>query len=567
MRKKAVSRKPSVPGKARLQTLKTGVAGLDAVLGGGLPELSFNLIVGDPGSGKTTLAMGILFAHATATRPGLYVTLLGEPSLKVLRYQQQFEFFDRQRIGKDVHFLNLGEDILAGRLDAVLARLNEEMDRIRPGVVVIDSFRTISAHYGQNGGRVHDLENFLQQLANELTSRQITSFLVASYSEEERGSPVFTVADGVLWLFQAVDRNSVVRKLQVLKMRGMASMPGLHTMRITDQGLQVFPRMTERLRSERPAISRRLSIGVPGLDALMGGGIPAGNSILLAGPTGSGKTTFATQFIAEGLRQGERCVIAVFEEHPEEYLQRANRFGSDFTQAVSQDRLRVIYLRPLDLSVDEALEEISESSRQIGATRVVIDSTSGLELALAPTFREDFRESLYRLVSTLTGLGVTVFLTVEVTEGLGHLQFTNDRVSFLSDVILLQRYVEIEGRLGKVLAIVKIRGSAHSLDFLPYDITSTGVLMRGSLRNYDGILSGSPVRQPARLPAYPGLNEHEVLVLEALIRFGSANIRSISECTGIPAVAVQPLLDRLVEQQFVRRAKALYAPVARATTA
>jgi circadian clock protein KaiC len=347
----------------------------------------------------------------------------------------------------------------------------------------------------------------------------------------------------------------------------MASMPGLHTMRITDQGLQVFPRMTERLRSERPAISRRLSIGVPGLDALMGGGIPAGNSILLAGPTGSGKTTFATQFIAEGLRQGERCVIAVFEEHPEEYLQRANRFGSDFTQAVSQDRLRVIYLRPLDLSVDEALEEISESSRQIGATRVVIDSTSGLELALAPTFREDFRESLYRLVSTLTGLGVTVFLTVEVTEGLGHLQFTNDRVSFLSDVILLQRYVEIEGRLGKVLAIVKIRGSAHSLDFLPYDITSTGVLMRGSLRNYDGILSGSPVRQPARLPAYPGLNEHEVLVLEALIRFGSANIRSISECTGIPAVAVQPLLDRLVEQQFVRRAKALYAPVARATTA
>jgi circadian clock protein KaiC len=559
--KKSVSTKAGTA-KVSLRTLRTGVPGLDAVLGGGLPELSFNLIVGGPGGGKTTLAMAIMFANVTRARPGLYITLLGEPALKMLRYQQQFDFFDITRVGLDVHLLNLGEDVLVGNLNAVLARITEEVEHIRPGIVVIDSFRTLIPT-AEEQRQSDAFEHFVQQLAHRLTTWQITSFLIAEYAEKEVGNPLFTVADGVLWLFQAVDRNSVVRKLQVLKMRGMSSMPGLHTVRITDRGLQVFPRMIERPAVSRAKTGQRLSTGVPGLDKLMGGGIPAGNSIVLAGPTGSGKTTFATQFVAEGLRHGEKCVIAVFEEHPEEYLERANRFGVDFTAAVRRDDLRVIYLRPLDLSVDEALEEISESSKQIGATRVVIDSTSGLEMALAPTFREDFRESLYRLVSTLTGLGVTVFLTVEVTEGRGRLQFTNDRVSFLSDIIILQRYVEIEGRLGKVLAVIKIRGSAHTTDFLSYEITSSGVLLRGLLKSYDDILGGAPTRQPRRQAAYPGLTEREVQVLESLIRLGAVSVKAIAESTGESSHDLASILDRLVELDYVGRKRALFEPLAR----
>jgi circadian clock protein KaiC len=569
---KKVARRKTAPRKVTrrkvaLQLLRTGVAGLDAVLGGGLPELSFNLIVGDPGAGKTTLAMAVMFANVTPARPGLYITLLGEPALKTLRYQQQFKFFEMDRVGSDVHFLNLSDEVLAGDLDAVFERLTSELDQIRPGIVVIDSFRTLSPPDRTSEGRTASIERFVQRLAHQLTTRRITSFLVAQYAQEELGNPVFTVADGVLWLFQAVDRNSVVRKLQVLKMRGMASMPGLHTVRISENGLQVFPRMFERQRVKRSAEPERLSTGVPGLDKLMGGGIPAGNSVLLAGPTGSGKTTFATQFIADGLRKGEPCVLAVFEEHPDEYLERANRFGVDFTGAVAKDRLRVIFLRPLDLSVDEALEEIRQSTKEIGATRVVIDSTSGLEMALAPTFREDFRESLYRLVSTLTGLGVTVFMTVEVTEGLGQLQFTNDRVSFLSDVILLQRYVEIEGRLGKVLAIVKIRGSSHTTDFLSYEITANGVLLRGLLKSYDGILSGAPVRQLRRQPPYPGLTEREGLVLESLVRFGTAAVTAIAESTGLSSTDLVPVLDRLTELNYVTRKRTSYEPVARSNSA
>ncbi len=561
MSKKLVLAKAE-PMKVSLRTLNTGVPGLDLVLGGGLPELSFNVIVGGPGSGKTTLAMELMFANVTRARPGLYITLLGEPTLKMLRYQQQFTFFDIARVSSDVHLLNLGEEVLAGDLTVVLDRVIEEVERLRPGIVVIDSFQSLTPLAFREHGESEGIERFVQKLAHRLTTWRITSFLIAEWAEKIVGNPLFTVADGVVRLIQAVDRNSVVRKLQVLKMRGMSSMPGLHTVRITEQGLRVFPRMIERPPGPRAKSSVRLSTGVPGLDKLMGGGIPTGSSIVLAGPTGSGKTTFATQFVAEGLRRGEKCVIAIFEEHPDEYLERANRLGVDFGAAVRRDDLRIIYLRPLDLSVDEALEEISEAARQIDASRVVIDSTSGLEMALAPTFREDFRESLYRLVSTLTGLGVTVFMTVEVTENQGRLQFTNDRVSFLSDIIMLQRYVEIEGRLGKVLAVIKIRGSAHTTDFLAYELTGSGVLLRGLLKSYDDVLGGAPTLQ-RRQQAYPGLTEREIQVLESLIRLGAVPGKVIEDSTGESSDDLAPILDRLIELDYVSRKRNLFEPLAR----
>lgn len=486
---------PRVP----LDLLSTGVAGLDQVLGGGLPALSFNLIAGGPGSGKTTLAMQIVFANATAARPALYFTLLGEPTLKMLRYQQQFEFFDHTRIGSDVQFLNLSEEVLGGDLDGVLARIVDEVARVRPGVVVIDSFRSlVRAEPGADPAR--KLELFVQRLALHLTTWEITSFLIGEYEEQELREPVFTVADGILWLSQAVDRNSVVRKLQVVKLRGMDLMPGLHTIRMSSRGLQIFPRIPERSEEVRKRADRRLSTGIDGLDEMMGGGITSGDSLVLAGPTGTGKTTFGMQFVAAGLQAGESAVIAVFEEHPDVYLERAKIVGVDFREAVREDRLRIIYLRPLDLSVDETLEEIRLSVEQTRATRVVIDSISGFEVALAPTFREDFRESLYRLIGALTGLGVTIFSTIEVTESLDGPHLTGYRISFLTDDIISQRYVEIEGELRKVLTVVKMRGSKHSHEFRAYEITTNGVVLGESLRQYDGITTGVPTRRTGNSP-------------------------------------------------------------------
>jgi circadian clock protein KaiC len=353
----------------------------------------------------------------------------------------------------------------------------------------------------------------------------------------------------------------------VLKMRGRAGMPGLHTIRITDKGIQVFARIFERSAGARAKTDRRLSTGVPGLDEMMGGGIPVGGSVVLAGPTGTGKTTFATQFVAAGIRQREACVIAVFEEHPEDFLERATSYGVDFREAERQNKLRIIYLRPLDLSVDETLEEIRVAVKEVGATRVVIDSISGFEMALAPSFREDFRESLYRLVGALTGLGVTMFMTVEVTEHEG-LQFTNNRVSFLTDVIIIQRYVEIEGQLRKVLAVIKMRGSSHSGDFRAYEITGNGVLLREGLRDYHGITTGVPTgRLQRRQPAYPGLTEQEGRVLEILIRSGGESAEAIAEEAGLPPSDLDPILERLTQLDYVSRKGTRYQGLARPNSA
>lgn len=491
---------PVTAARPSLDLLRTGVPGLDTVLGGGLPALSFNLIAGGPGSGKTTLAMQMLFANATVERPGLFLTLLGETSLKLLRYQQQFDFFDTSRVGSEVHFLNLSEEVLDGDLDRVMTRIAAEVGQLRPGIVVIDSFRALVRPHVDAQDADLALEHFVQRLALHLTTWDVTSFLVGEYQEQELRNPIFTVADGILWLFQAVDRNSVVRKLQLLKMRGMGSMPGLHTVRMTGKGVQVFPRIIERKEEPRAKRHARLSTGVPDLDEMMGGGIPAGDAMVLAGPTGSGKTTFATQFVAAGLRAGEASVIAVFEEHPEAYLKRVTTLGVDFPSAVKEDKLRIIYLRPLDLSVDETLEEIRDAVRETGATRVVIDSISGFEMALAPTYREDFRESLYRLVSALTGLGVTIVLTSEILEDSEGFLFTNHAISFITDAIVVLRFAEIEGRLRKVLVVVKIRGSTHSHDFRAYEITPEGVRLGELLPEYDGISTGHPVRVARRAP-------------------------------------------------------------------
>ena len=518
--KKRGTTEPIVPRASNIKSMPMGVLGFDSVVGGGLPEFSFNLIAGSPGTGKTTLAQQIIFANATVARPALYFTVLGEPTLKMLRYQREFGFFDPAMVGSAVQYINLSEEAVEQDMNAVLERIVMEVERTQPAIVVVDSFRTF--HGGPPGappgGRL-TLDSFIQRLALHLTSWEVTSFLIGEYGEQEQRSPVFTVADGVFWLSQVIDRNSVVRKLQAIKVRGRSPMPGLHTFRITDNGLQIFPRIPEQQAERRPQSTARLTTGVPGLDELMGGGIPVGDAVMLVGPAGSGKTTFATQFVAAGLREGEAVVIVVFEEYPEEYLARAKARNQDMAEAIDAGKLKVIYLRPLDLSVDETLAEILDAVQEIGATRVVIDSLSGFEVALAPAFREDFRESLYRLAGALTATGVTIFMTAEIAGGYPEMRTTKEKVFFITDDIIVQQFVEIDGVLRSVLAIHKMRGSEHGHDFRTYEITANGAVVGGPLRNYRGIVTGVPVLQPRPTrPTYDGLTDREASVLDMLVR-------------------------------------------------
>jgi circadian clock protein KaiC len=274
---------------------------------------------------------------------------------------------------------------------------------------------------------------------------------------------------------------------------------------------------------------------------------------MLSGPAGSGKTTFATQFVAQGLTEGESCVVAVFEEYPEAYLARAKTAPIDFGEMIEAGRLAVIYLRPLDLSVDEMLAEILVAVRRLGATRVVIDSLSGFEIALAPTFREDFRESLYRLVGALTATGVTVMMTAEVIDAYPGLQFTNERVSFVTDDIVVQRYVEIAGHLRKVLAVVKMRGSEHATDFREYSITPAGAVIGQSLDAYHGITTGVPDLADVPPAAYPGLTDEEIALLDALAPRPSSSAEDLAALTGVAVQTLRKRLDRLVALSYVVR--------------
>ena len=162
------------------------------------------------------------------------------------------------------------------------------------------------------------------------------------------------------------------------------------------------------------------------------------------------------------------------------------------------ERLRVISLRPLDLSVDETMHEIRTAVEALGAKLLVIDSLSGFELALAAPFRDDFRESLYRMMGVLTGIGVTVVMTMEVTESWAELRFNPHEVSFLTDDIIVLRYAEIEGHLRKVLAIVKMRRSAHSTALYEFEVTSTGMLIKAPITGYEGVLTGDARRRARR---------------------------------------------------------------------
>ncbi len=181
----------------------------------------------------------------------------------------------------------------------------------------------------------------------------------------------------------------------------------------------------------------------------------------------------------------------MFEKRPNEYAQSGEE-GQRFEALIREGKVGIIQTRPLDLSIDEMLYEIVQAIQRLKARRLVIDSLSGFQLALAPTFREDFRESLYRMVAVLTGMGITMMMTTELEDSYSDLRFSPHGTAFLTDAIIMQRYIELRGQLQRAIAVVKVRGSAHSKDLRGFEITDDGIVIGDSLEAYDGLLTGRP---------------------------------------------------------------------------
>jgi circadian clock protein KaiC len=481
--------------KVSLGLLQTGVPGLDTLLGGGLPEFSFNLVAGPPGSGKTTLAHQMMFALATPERRALFFTVLGEPPLKMLRYQQQFSFFDMGKVGPAIRYVNLSENLRTGDFSGVLERIMAEVETFSPSLVFVDSFRSVvqTAKSGNEG--VADLQYFIQELGTRMTSWQATTFLIGEYvSSEPEANPIMTVADGVISMTQVHEHSSVVRKMRVVKMRGRAHLAGSHNFRIADDGLRVYPRiLPPRADDHSPGVEVdrdpcRISTGVPGLDKLLHGGLPQGHTMLVSGPTGSGKTIVATRFLQEGARLGEKGVAMYFEKGTPRLR------NAELAALIQNGDVTVLESRVLDLTVDELIDELVRTLERTGATRLVIDSLSEFELYMAPEFHADLRLAVFRLLSAVARQGVSSLVTIGLNDVFGELRFGVANIPFLTDAIVSLRYAEVDGKLQKFMSVVKVRGSAHSTDLRAYRITDEGLEVDELPTEVAGVLGGAAAR-------------------------------------------------------------------------
>jgi circadian clock protein KaiC len=444
------------PAPITLVQLPTGVPGLDEVLGGGIPEFSCTVIAGGPGSGRTTLAQQILFANTSSGRPAVYFTGPGEPPGKLVRHLQQLMFFEPDQLNRSLHIVSLGQRSAQDDTRRVLDTIACELEDRRPSFVVVDLVRALASVALWN------------ELALFLANYEATTFLITDSELLDRASDVATsTADAILVLRQSLDGRATVRTIQVLKVRGQQPLSGLHSLSLTRQGMQVFPRWPTpepRVSPSRPL--ERLAVGTRALDHMLAGGLPAGDSLLVEGPSGCGKSIMATQFITEGAHQGQPGVAFLFEERPDRFIARAEALGLGLQRLIKAGQVEVLSFRGRDLSADELIEEVQRAVIRGRAQRVVLDSAASLELVL--NGNGSLRDCLWRLLDALTGTGVTVWLnsTPDV--------LAPSLMSLVDDVLVLRR-TEREGWVENLLTVAKMRSSMHSTDARAYEIGEHGL--------------------------------------------------------------------------------------------
>jgi len=470
--------------------LATGVPHLDGILNGGIPLYSVNVVSGAPGTGKSILCQQIAFHNASPSSKVLYLSTLSEPLEKLVRYQQEFAFFDKGKLDRTVIYGDIGETILqegaSKTIEALLTRLRET-GNIK--VVVIDSFKALS----ESVSTVKEGRALAYNLALQLSKIPCTSFLVGEYTTREmEEEPIFAIADGIFELTNQPRGVGTVRQFRALKLRGGDYAAGLHSFDIDGDGIKLHPRLrAPSVLSDPPDIREKVQTGIEGVDEIFGGGIPGASATLVAGGTGTGKTLLALHFIVQGISEGVPAVLATMQEIPAQLYRIASGFGWDLKEFERQGLLRLLYIPPVELNVDRFAAELQNAIAEIGARRVVIDSALDLETAAASESR--YKDYMYSLVSFFKSQGITSLLTSETPDLFGSVRLSDTGVSVVADNVVLLRYVEINSAITRAISVLKARGSDHDKSLKEYKITDHGMKVLGKFEGQTGIMSGSPV--------------------------------------------------------------------------
>jgi circadian clock protein KaiC len=465
----------------------TGIAGLDEILRGGLPEHQMYFLHGDPGAGKTTLSFQFLLEGLRRGEKTLYVTLSAATrdlervarshgwDIAGIDIHEQFQ----TATATDTTIFRPAEVELAKTVRAIL----DAIDAHQPDRVVIDSLgeiRLLSESTLRYRKQLLTLKEFFRD-------RRITALVLDDRSSSTRDTEVQGLAEGVIALsVSAPMYGNTKRSLEVIKMRGVAFRGGYHDFSIEKGGLVVYPRLTageyRTLRTEGVVRS-----GIEGVDSLVGGGLERAATTMIMGPAGVGKSSLALQFTTNAATHGDRVAFFIFEEHRTIFLKRAASLGFPVARLIDEGTLVVHQIDPAEMSAGEFAFAVRNTVEKEDCSIVVIDSLNGYFNAMPQ--EHSLTLHLHELLSYLTGAGITTILIVSQHGALGHVSSPVD-VSYLADSVILLRYYESRGAFGRAVSMLKKRTSAHEQTVREYILSDQGVRVGAVLEEFRGILSG-----------------------------------------------------------------------------
>jgi circadian clock protein KaiC len=457
------------------ERIATGCVGLDEILHGGIPANTITVLMGAPGTGKTIMAEEIAFCNATAERPALYLTTLSEPLEKFIFHGQNYSFFDSDKVGESVFYEDLGSIVRKAGIEKLADTVADMITRYKPAFLFIDSFKALNELLESTVER----RTVIYDLATVLTAYRCTSFLIGEYAKEATTDlPEFAVADVVLSLMKHATNVREQRFLCVEKLRGSDSIPGMHAFSITDDGIEMYPRLLSPQVAPmyQPKVER-VNSGITGLDDMIEHGFWRGSTTLLAGPSGSGKTILALHFIREGALRGEPGLYIGFQENPSQLARIMLNLGWNATELLENGNFELMYQSPVEMQLDGVASEVFQRVRAGKVSRVVIDALGDLERRSID--RQRFADFIYALTQWFAVENVTCMMTTEVRELFEIQHISDQEVSNMSDNLVLLGYTT-GAEMKRTIRIIKTRGSSHDNRQYEVEISDKGVVVKKS---------------------------------------------------------------------------------------